>query len=117
MNRKIRKCIDRLIWLIVNSDDKCDVLEIVNDIKKILDDSVIIPKNKLHFVFTKTDEQSPIIPDKQTGYMKCEILSPKVVYCYDINKYFRENEREVEKYLKEKLKNKLINDWSMIEDE
>lgn len=116
MNRKIRKCISELRYF-VTINNPTDALKIINDIDNILDDSVIIPKKKLQFVFTKTDEMSPIIPDKQTRYMKCELLSPKVVYCFNTNKYYRENERQVDEYLKELLKNKLIDDWTMIENE
>ena len=118
MNRKIRKCIRELENLVINDNkNKYLILDLINDIKIILNNSVIIPKKKLQFVFTTTNEKSPINPDEEIGYLKCEINTPKVVRSYINNEYFRENENCIMEFYKEILKNKLINEWSMIEDE
>ena len=118
MNRKIRKCIGRLENLVINDNkNKYLILDLINEIKINLNNSVIIPKKKLQFVFTTTNEKSPINPDEEIGYLKCEINTPKVVRSYINNEYFRENENYIMEFYKEILKNKLINEWSMIEDE
>ena len=118
MNRKIRKCIRELENLVINdNNNKYIILDRINELKTILENSVIIPKKKLQFVFTTTNEKSPINPYKEIGYLKCEINTPKVVRSYIIDDYFRENEKYIIEFYKEILKNKLIDDWSMIEDE
>ena len=118
MNRKIRKCIRELENLVINdNNNKYIILDRINELKTILENSVIIPKKKLQFVFTTTNEKSPINSDEEIGYIKCEINTPKVVRSYIIDKYFRENEKYIIEFYKETLKNKLIDDWSMIEYE
>ena len=118
MNRKIRKYIGRLESLIINDEhNKYIILDLINEIKINLNNSVIIPKDKLQFVFTTTNEESPINPDEEIGYLKCEIITPKAVRSYIIDNCFRLNEKYIMKFYKETLKNKLINDWSMIENE
>ena len=50
--------------------------------------------------------------------MRCQILGPKEVYTYDMtNKFITENEEEFMKYVKEGLKKKLIDCWSMNEND
>ena len=118
MNRKIRKCIGKLENLVINDNkNKYLILDLINEIKTNLNNSVIIPKEKLQFVFTTTKEKSPINPDEEIGYLKCEINTPKVVRSYIINDYFRENEKYIIEFYKEILKNKLIDDWSMDKNE
>ena len=118
MNRKIRKCIGRLEKLVINDEkNKYLILDLINEIKINLNNSVIIPKKKLQFVFTTSNEKSSINSDEEIGYLKCEINTPKVVRSYIIDKCFRLNEEYIMEFYKETLKNKLINEWSMIEDE
>ena len=118
MNRKIRKCIGMLENSIINDEkNKYIILDLINQIKINLNKSVIIPKKNLQFVFTTTNEKSPINPDEEIGYLKCEINTPKVVRSYIIDKCFRLNEKYIMEFYEETLKNKLINDWSMDENE
>ena len=42
------------------------------------------------------------------------VYQDRITYRYE---YFRENEKYIIEFYKETLKNKLIDDWSMIEDE
>lgn len=118
MNRKIRKCIGMLENSIINDNkNKYLILDLINEIKINLNKSVIIPKKNLQFVFTTSNEKSPINPDEEIGYLKCEINSPKVVRSYIIDKCFKLNEKYIMEFYKETLKNKLIDDWSIIKDE
>ena len=53
MNNKIIEYISQLKYLILKGNSS-DALQKIDDIINILDNSVIIPKDKLQFEFTKT---------------------------------------------------------------
>lgn len=118
MNRKIRECIGRLENLVINDNkNKYLILDLINEIKINLNNSVIIPKKKLQFVFTGCNEGSPFGPDKEIRHITCSLLTPKIFSSYIIDKNLGENEKYFMENMKERLKNKLIDDWSMIENE
>ena len=81
MNRKIRKCIGRLENLVINDEkNKYLILDLINEIKINLNNSVIIPKKKLQFVFTGCNERLQFSPDKEIGHITCSLLAPKIFY-------------------------------------
>lgn len=124
MNNKIIEYISQLKYLILKGNSS-DALQKIDDIVKILDNSVIIPKDKLQFEFTKTEDPSYtwIYPDlvriePRFKYIECQLIGPKEVFTYDINdKYVEKNEKEFIDHAKEELIKKLIDRWSMNENE
>ena len=124
MNNKIIEYISQLKYLILKGNSS-DALQKIDDIVKILDNSVIIPKDKLKFEFTKTEDPSYtwIYPDlvriePRFKYIECQLIGPKEVFTYDINdKYVEKNEKEFIDHAKEELIKKLIDRWSMNENE
>lgn len=124
MNNKIIEYISQLKYLILKGNSS-DALQKIDDIVKILDNSVIIPKDKLQFEFTKTEDPSYtwIYPDlvhiePRLKYIECQLIGPKEVFTYDINdKYVEKNEKEFIDHAKEELIKKLIDRWSMNENE
>ena len=113
MNREIRKYINELKCLSSLTGRTFYEARIIEEIEKILDNSVIIPKDNLQFKFTETIESL-------TGLcsLNCQIFSPTRSLTYDIkDEYIKENKEEFIKYAKEQLKNKLIDDWSVSKDE
>ena len=120
MNNKIIEYISQLKYLILKGNSS-DALQKIDDIVKILDNSVIIPKDKLQFEFTKTEDPSYtwIYPDlvriePRFKYIECQLIGPKEVFTYDINdKYVEKNEKEFIDHAKEELIKKLIDRWSM----
>ena len=118
MNRKIRKCIRELENLVINdNNNKYIILDRIDQLKTILEHSVIIPKKKLQFVFTGCNERLPFGPDKEIGHITCSLLAPKIFYTYIVDKNFGENENYFMDHTKEKLKKKLIDKWSMDKNE
>ena len=118
MNSKIRKCILELENLVINDEhNKYIILERINELKNILNNSVIIPKDKLQFVFTGCSERLSFGPDKEIGHITCSILAPKIFYTYIVDKNFGENEKYFMEHTKENLKKKLIDKWSMDKNE
>ena len=123
MNNKIIEYISQLKYLILKGNSS-NALQKIDDIVKILDNSVIIPKDKLQFEFTKTEDPSYtwIYPDlvriePRFKYIECQLIGPKEVFTYDINdKYVEKNEKEFIDHAKEKLIKKLIDRWSMNEN-
>lgn len=123
MNNKIIEYINQLKYLILKGNSS-DALQKIDDIVKILDNSVIIPKDKLQFEFTKTEDPSYtwIYPDlvhiePRLKYIECQLIGPKEVFTYDINdKYVKKNEKEFIDHAKEELIKKLIDRWSMNEN-
>ena len=109
MNRELRKYINELKYLSLTGR-AFDEARIIEKIEKILDNSVIIPKDNLRFEFTE-----------HTGWfdsLHCQILGPSRSFTYDMrDKFIKENKEEFIKYAKEVLKNKLIDDWSVSKDE
>ena len=109
MNREIRKYINELKYLSL-AGRTFDALQKIDDIEKILNNSVVIPKDNLQFKFTE-----------HTGWFDSlhgQILGPTRSFTYDMrDKFIKENKEEFIKYAKEVLKNKLIDDWSMSKDE
>ena len=109
----------------ISKNNSSDALQKIDDIVKILDNSVIIPKDKLQFEFRKTEDPSYtwIYPDlvriePRLNYIECQLIGPKEVFSYDINnKYVKKNEKEFIDHAKEELINKLIDRWSMNENE
>ena len=124
MNNKIIKYISQLKYLILKGNSS-DALQKIDDIVKFLDNSVIIPKDKLQFEFTKTEDPSYtwIYPDlvriePRFKYIECQLIGPKEVFTYDINdKYVEKNEKEFIDHVKEELIKKLIDRWSMNEND
>lgn len=124
MNNKIIEYISQLKYLILKGNSS-DALQKIDDIVKILDNSVIIPKDKLQFEFTKTEDPSYtwIYPDlvriePRFKYIECQLIGPKEVFSYDINdKYVEKNEKEFIDHAKEELIKKLIDRWSMNEND
>ena len=112
MNSKIKEYISQLRYVVLKGNS-VEALQKIEDIENLLRNSVIIPKDKLQFEFTKIQE--PFVRlDHRLGHMRCQILGPKEVYTYDMtNKFITENEEEFMKYVKEELKKKLIHCWSM----
>ena len=116
MSNKIIEYINQLKYLVLKGNSS-DALQKIDDIVKILDNSVIIPKDKLQFEFTKIQEPCVRL-DHRLGHMRCQILGPKEVFTYDMtNKFITENEEEFMKYVKEELIKKLIDRWSMNEND
>lgn len=123
MNNKIIEYISQLKYLILKGNSS-DALQKIDDIVKILDNSVIISKDKLQFEFTKTEDPSYtwIYPDlvhiePRLKYIECQLIGPKEVFTYDINnKYVEKNEKEFIDHAKEELIKKLIDRWSMNEN-
>ena len=116
MNSKIKEYISQLRYFVLKGNS-LDALQKIEDIENLLRNSIIIPKDKLQFEFTKIQEPS-IRLDHRLGHMRCQILGPKEVYTYDMtNKFITENEEEFMKYVKEDLKKKLIDCWSMSEND
>ena len=123
MNNKIIEYISQLKYLILKGNSS-NALQKIDDIVKILDNSVIIPKDKLQFEFTKTEDPSYtwIYPDlvriePRFKYIECQLIGPKEVFTYDINdKYVEKNEKEFIDHAKEELIKKLIDRWSMNEN-
>lgn len=112
MNSKIKEYINQLRYFVLKGNS-LDALQKIEDIENLLRNSVIIPKDKLQFEFTKIQEPCVRL-DHRLGHMRCQILGPKEVYTYDMtNKFITENEEEFMKYVKEGLKKKLIDCWSM----
>ena len=101
---------------LVFKGNSVDALQRIDDIEKLLSNSIIIPKDKLQFEFTEFEE-----PSKRLGrldYIVCQILGPKEVFTYDSrNKFIQENKEEFMKYVKEELKKKLIDCWGVSENE
>ena len=124
MNNKIIEYISQLKYFILKGDSS-NALQKIDDIVKILDNSVIISKDKLQFEFTKTEDPSYtwIYPDlvriePRLNYIECQLIGPKEVFTYDINnKYVKKNEKEFIDHAKEELIKKLIDRWSMSENE
>ena len=112
MNSKIKEYISQLRYFVLKGNS-LDALQKIEDIENLLGNSVIIPKDKLQFEFTKIQE--PFVRlDHRLGHIECQILGPKEVYTYDMaNKFITENKEEFMKYVKEELKKKLIDCWSM----
>ena len=112
MNREIREYISELKYLSLTGRT-FDGARVIEKIEKILDNSVIIPKDNLQFKFT--EHVGPV------GYfdsLRCQILGPTGVLTYDMrDEDIKENREEFIKYAKEQLKNKLIDDWSVSKDE
>lgn len=116
MNSKIKEYISQLRYFVLKGNS-LDALQKIEDIENLLRNSVIIPKDKLQFEFTKIQEHFVRL-DHRLGHMRCQILGPKEVYTYDMtNKFITENEEEFMKYVKEDLKKKLIDCWSMSEND
>ena len=123
MNGKIKEYINQLKYLVFKGNS-VDALQRIDDIEKLLSNSVIIPKDKLQFEFTKTEDPSYtwIYPDlvriePRFNYIECKLIGPKEVFTYDINdKYVKKNEKEFIDHAKEELINKLIDRWSMSEN-
>ena len=110
MNREIREYINELKYLSITGRT-FDALQKIDDIEKILDNSVIIPKDNLQFKFT---EHFGFFEDSLHG----QILGPTEVFTYDMSdESIKENREEFIKYAKEQLKNKLIEDWSASKNE
>ena len=124
MNNKIIEYINQLKYLILKGNSS-DALQKIDDIVNILDNSVVIPKDKLQFEFTKTEDPSYtwIYPDlghiePHLNYIECQLIGPKEVLTYDINnKYIEKNEEEFIDHAKEELIKKLIDRWSMSEND
>ena len=116
MNSKIKEYISQLRYFVLKGNSLY-ALQKIEDIENLLCNSVIIPKDKLQFEFTKIQE--PFVRlDHRLGHMRCQILGPKEVYTYDMtNKFITENEEEFMKYVKEDLKKKLIDCWGMNEND
>lgn len=124
MNNKIIEYISQLKYLILKGNPS-DALQKINDIVKILDNSIIIPKDKLQFEFTKTEDPSYtwkypdlVCIEPRLKYIECQLIGPKEVFTYDINdKYVEKNEKEFIDHAKEELIKKLIDRWSMNEND
>lgn len=124
MNNKIIEYISQLKYLILKGNSS-DALQKIDDIVKILDNSIIIPKDKLQFEFTKTEDPSYtwiysdlVRIEPYFKYIECQLIGPKEVFTYDINdKYVEKNEKEFIDHAKEELIKKLIDRWSMNENE
>ena len=110
MNSKIKEYINQLKYLVFKGNS-VDALQRIDDIEKLLSNSVIIPKDKLEFEFTEIEE--PL-----NRLIVCQILRPKEIFTYDpTNKFIQENKEEFMKYVKEDLKKKIIDHWNISENE
>lgn len=124
MNNKIIEYISQLKYLILKGNS-FDALQKIDDIVKILDNSIIIPKDKLQFEFTKTEDPSYtwkypdlVCIEPRLKYIECQLIGPKEVFTYDINdKYVEKNEKEFIDHAKEELIKKLIDRWSINEND
>ena len=110
MNSKIKEYINQLKYLVFK-ENSVDALQRIDDIEKLLSNSVIIPKDKLEFEFTEIEE--PL-----NRLIVCQILGPKEIFTYDpTNKFIQENKEEFMKWVKEELKKKIIDCWGVSENE
>lgn len=102
MNSKIKEYINQLKYLVLKGNS-VDGLQRIEEIEKILSNSIIIPKDELEFEFTEFEK-----PDN-LKHIVCKISGPKEIFTYDSrNKFIQENKEEFMKHVKEDLKNKLI---------
>ena len=115
MNSKIKEYINQLKYLVLKGNS-VDALQRIDDVEKILSNSIIIPKDKLEFEFTEFEEPSKRLD--RLDYIVCQILGPKEIFTYDpTNKFIQENKEEFMKWVKEELKKKIIDHWNMSENE
>lgn len=111
MNSEIKEYINQLKYLTLKGNS-VDVLQRIEEIEKILSNSVIIPKDELEFEFTEFEK--PV----NLNHIVCEISGPKEVFTYDSrNKFIQENKEEFMKHVKEDLKKKIIDRWNMSEND
>lgn len=111
MNSKIKEYINQLKYLVLKGNS-VDALQRIDDVEKILSNSIIIPKDELEFEFTEFEK-----PDN-LKHIVCKISGPKEIFTYDSrNKFLQENKEEFMKHVKEDLKKKIIDHWNMSENE
>ena len=107
MNSEIKDELLILKNLVLKGTGLFDILQRIEEIEKILSNSVIIPKDKLEFEFTEFEKPENL------KHIVCKISSPKEVFTYDIrNKFLQENKEEIMQHVKEDLKKKVIADLS-----
>ena len=112
MNSEIKDELLILKNLVLKGTSLFDVLQRIEEIEKILSNSVIIPKDELEFEFTEFEK--PV----NLNHIVCEISGPKEVFTYDSrNKFIQENKEEFMKHVKEDLKKKIIDRWNMSEND
>ena len=102
MNSKIKEYINQLKYLVLKGNS-VDALQRIEEIEKILSNSIIIPKDKLEFEFTEFEKPENL------KHIVCKISGPKEIFTYDSrNKFIQENKEEFMKHVKEDLKKKII---------
>ena len=103
MNSEIKDELLILKNLVLKRTALFDILQRIEEIEKILSNSVIIPKDELEFEFTEFEK-----PDN-LKHMVCKISGPKEIFTYDSrNKFLQENKEEFMMRVKEDLKKKII---------
>ena len=115
MNNELKNNI-LILKNLVFKGNSVGALQRIDDIEKLLSNSVIIPKDKLQFEYTDFEETSKRLG--RLDYIVCQISGPKEVFTYDSrNKFIQENKEEFMKHVKEDLKKKIIDHWNMSENE
>ncbi len=108
MNNELKNNILILKHLVLKGTSLFDALQRIEEIEKILSNSIIIPKDELEFEFTEFEEPANL------NHIVCKISGPKEVFTYDLrNKFLQENKEEFMKHVKEDLKKKVIAGWTI----
>ena len=108
MNNELKNNLLILKNLVLKGTALFDILQRIEEIEKILSNSIIIPKDELEFEFTEFEKPENL------KHIVCKISSPKEVFTYDIrNKFLQENKEEFMEHVKEDLKKKVIADLSL----
>ena len=111
MNSKIKEYINQLKYLTLKGNSVA-ALQRIEEIEKILSNSIIIPKDELEFEFIEFEKPANL------NHIACRISGPKEVFTYDSrNKFIQENKEEFMKHVKEDLKKKIIDHWNMGEND
>ena len=108
MNNELKNNILILKNMALKGTALFDILQRIEEIEKILSNSIIIPKDELEFEFTEFEK-----PDN-LKHIVCKIAGPKEIFTYDSrNKFLQENKEEFMERVKEDLKKKVIADLSL----
>ena len=111
MNNELKNNLLILKHLVLKGTALFDILQRIEEIEKILSNSIIIPKDELEFEFTEFEKPENL------KHIVCKISGPKEIFTYDLrNKFLQENKEEFMKRVKEDLKKKLIAGWTLSEN-
>lgn len=93
-------------YLLTNSQTTVNALDLLKSIEDTLKNSVIIPIDQIELSIT--EEQTAC----RLSIMKGNLVGPSEGICYDsTNKEISEHRDEFDKYVRNELKNRLIDSW------